>query len=59
MFKIGDIVTCVDDAYLEDSLDIGCDYTVDIVFDEDHISVKGFFGMFHADRFMKKGEINV
>ena len=59
MFKIGDIVTCVDDTYLEDSLVIGCDYTVDTVFNEEHVSVKGFFGMFHSDRFMKKGDMNV
>ena len=59
MFKIGDVVTCVDNTLLEESFSLQEEYTVDKVFDKEHVSVKGFFGMIHSDRFIKKGSDNV
>lgn len=59
MFKIGDVVICIDNNLLEDSLSLQEDYVIDKVFNDEHISVKGFFGMIHSDRFIKKGYENV
>ena len=56
MFKVGDVVVCVDNASMETKLSNGEKYVVDKVYDEDHICVKGFSGIIHSDRFYKEAD---
>lgn len=56
MFKIGEYVLCTDNTGLEECLDVDEKYVVDVVFDDEHLCVKGFHGMIHSDRFAKLKE---